>query len=79
MYYLCTNIQTNVIKAMENTTPLRQKVKQLEVGESLTLTMQEVGYTTLRSYASELGLQFQRKYSTRHNRENRTVTITRNS
>lgn len=49
----------------------------MEMGESLTIPVTEVGYTTIRSYASDLGFAYLRKYTTRRNREERTFTITR--
>ena len=49
----------------------------MEKGESITISVTEVGYTTIRSYASDLGFAYKRKYSTHRNREERTYTITR--
>lgn len=58
-------------------TSLRQRILNMEMGESLTIPVTEVGYTTIRSYASDLGFAYLRKYTTRRNREERTFTITR--
>lgn len=58
-------------------TSLRQRIINMEIGESITIPVTEVGYTTIRGYASDLGFAYNRKYSTRRNREERTYTITR--
>ncbi len=55
----------------------RQRVIEMEVGASLTIPVNEIGYTTIRSYASDLGFAYNRKYSAHRNREARTYTITR--
>ena len=55
----------------------RQRIIDLEIGGRLIIPVDEVGYTTIRSYASDLGFAYQRKYSTHRNREERTYTITR--
>lgn len=57
----------------------RQRVLEMKVGEAITIPVQEHSYTTIRSYASDLGFATGRKYSTKRNREARTYTITRNS
>lgn len=49
----------------------------MEVGESLVVPVTKVGYTTVRSYSSDLGFAFDRRYSTHRDRETRTYTITR--
>lgn len=61
---------------MENKS-FRQRIIDMETGESITIPVEEVGYTTIRGYASDLGFAFMRKYSTHRNREDRTYTITR--
>lgn len=55
----------------------RQRVIDMEVGDSITIPVEEVGYTTIRGYASDLGFAYKRKYSTHRNRAERTHTITR--
>lgn len=57
----------------------RQRVLKMRVGDEITIPVTEHSYTTIRSYASDLGFATGRKYSTRRNREERTYTITRNS
>ena len=58
-------------------TSFRSRVINMQRGESITIPITEVGYTTIRGYASDLGFAYNRKYSTRRNREERTYTITR--
>ena len=58
-------------------TSFRQRVINLERGESITIPVTEVGYTTIRGYASDLGFAYNRKYSSHRNRAERTYTITR--
>jgi len=61
---------------MENTS-FRSRVINMEKGESITIPVTEIGYTTVRSYASDLGFAFNRRYSAHRNRAERTYTITR--
>ena len=61
---------------MENKS-LRQRILEMEIGDEMVIPVTEVGYTTIRSYSSDLGFAYQRKYSTHRNREERTYTITR--
>ena len=61
---------------MENTS-FRARVINMEKGESITVPISEVGYTTVRSYASDLGFAFNRRYTAHRNRAERTYTITR--
>lgn len=49
----------------------------MHVGESIEV--KDFPYTTVRSYCSDLGWQYGRKYSSRRNREAGTYTITRNA
>ena len=57
---------------------LRAQIVEMRVGEQLTIPVAEYGYTTIRSYASDLGFAYNRKYSTKRNRQERTYTIVRN-
>lgn len=61
---------------MENKS-FRSRIINMQRGESITIPVTEIGYTTIRGYASDLGFAYNRKYSTRRNREERTYTITR--
>lgn len=58
---------------------LRSRVLDMKVGERIVVSVQEHSYTTIRSYASDLGFATGRSYSTSRNKEERTYTITRNS
>ena len=49
----------------------------MQRGESITISVEQIGYTTIRGYASDLGFAYKRRYSTHRNREDRTYTITR--
>ena len=55
----------------------RRRIINMERGESITIPVEQVGYTTIRGYASDLGFAYKRKYSTHRNRAERTYTITR--
>ena len=61
---------------MENQS-FRKRIINMQRGESITIPVEQVGYTTIRGYASDLGFAYNRKYSTHRNREERTYTITR--
>lgn len=55
----------------------RKRVIEMQVGESITISADTLGETTLRAYASDLGWRLNRKYATHRNREARTYTIER--
>ena len=55
----------------------RQRVIDMKVGETFTISADSVGETTVRSYASDLGWRLNRKYVARRDREARTYTIER--
>jgi len=56
---------------------LRSRVLALAIGESLTVSLADYGYTTIRSYAYELGVGADRKFTTHRDRRERTYTILR--
>jgi hypothetical protein len=62
---------------MSTNKSLRASILEMGIGESLSISLDSYGYTTIRSYASELGFATGRTYRTRRNREDRTQTITR--
>ena len=62
---------------MQTNKSLRAQVLDLEVNEELTIPITLYGYTTIRSYASDLGFAANRKFSSRRNRAERTYTIKR--
>lgn len=51
----------------------------LAVGESLVVPLDAYSWTTVRSYASDLGWVHERKYSVHRDRKNRSYTVTRES
>lgn len=55
----------------------RQAVIDMKTGDQIIIPIDTIGYTTIRSYASDLGFAYNRKYSTHRNREDRTYTIIR--
>ena len=59
------------------TKSFRQRIIDLEVGQFIVIPVTEVGYTTIRGYASDLSFALQRRYRTHRNRTDRTYTITR--
>jgi hypothetical protein len=54
---------------MSTNKSLRAQVLDLAVNEELTIPVTLYGYTTIRSYASELGFAANRKYKTSRNKE----------
>ena len=62
---------------MSTNKSLRASILDLAVNEEITIPINLYGYTTIRSYASDLGFAADRKFKTRRNREERTYTITR--
>jgi len=55
----------------------RASVLEMQVGEVLTIPVELYAYTTIRSYASDLGFAANRVYRTRRNRKERTYSIIR--
>ena len=76
--YLCTYQQTKIGNFMAKLS-LRQRVLEMKIGERIVVPVKEHAYTTIRSYASDLGFATGRTYSTSRNREERTYTIIRRS
>ena len=62
---------------MVNSKSLRASILELAVGEELTIPVSLYGYTTIRSYASDLGFAINGKFRTKRNKVARTYTITR--
>lgn len=71
------HIPTNKDKKNMEYVSLRKRVLDMEVGDSITIPVMLYSYTTIRSYASDLGFAANRRYSTSRNRAERTYTITR--
>lgn len=69
---------TNKYTQMDvNNNSTRQQIIAMEVGDTLAFPLVERGYTTIRSYASDLSFLYFRRYKTHKNRETRCVEITR--
>ena len=49
----------------------------MEVGDRLTINIENYGFGTIRTYASDLGFANKRIYKVRRNRIDRTYEITR--
>lgn len=49
----------------------------LEPQQELVVSVEDFAYTTVRSTCSELSWQYERRYSCRRNRADRTYTIVR--
>lgn len=62
---------------MEANKPLRTQVRDMAVGDVITVSIGAHSYVYIRACASSLALDLDRKYSTRVNRAERTCTITR--
>jgi hypothetical protein len=62
---------------MSTNKSFRASVLEMEVGEVITIPIELVAYTTIRSYASDLGFAANRKYRTSRNRAERTYSIIR--
>lgn len=62
---------------MEKTTdkPILTALRELEVGESVTYPAERTSY--LRSVCVSFGLEWGKKFTTKTNREERTVSATR--
>lgn len=62
---------------MERNKSFRASVLEMQVGEVITIPMTLIGWTTIRSYAYELGIAAERKYRTSLNKKERTYSIIR--
>lgn len=51
----------------------------MKVGEVITVPLSQYGYTTVRSYASDLSFATGRRYVSRRAKDIRAYTITRES
>lgn len=71
------HILTNKYNKNMDNRSFRQRIIDMTVGEILVISVDIVGYTTIRGYASDLGFALNRRYSTHRNREDRTYTIVR--
>jgi hypothetical protein len=56
---------------------VRNQIVTMDKGKSLTFSLEAVGYSTLRSYAYSISVETGNIYSTKVNRQERKITITR--
>jgi len=54
---------------------VRQQLLEMVVGDTLTFSLDNL--TSVRAACSNYGLQWDRKFLTQSNRDNRTLTVTR--
>lgn len=59
----------------EKSTKLRPTIYGMAVGESLAFPISRL--KSVRTIASELGMMFERQYTTRTDRETKTIEVTR--
>ena len=75
--YLHTQNRAQNYKKVMETKSVRNKIATMSLGDSLTFSLKEVGYSTLRTYGYTIGVDKGYTYSTRVNRKERLLTITR--
>ena len=61
----------------ENKTSLQSRVRDMQPGDRMTVSIDEYSPTTVYNYCSDLGFEMQRVYKTRRNRQERTMEIQR--
>lgn len=62
-------------KFYSDKTPVRATLAQMEVGDIVRFPVRRL--SVVRSTTSNLGYELDRKYTTKHNREEKTVDVTR--
>ena len=60
---------------VENLEKIRPALTALEVGDAVVFTISRL--KSVRTQASELGAIFNRRFKTKTNRENQTITVSR--
>ena len=60
---------------VENVVKIRPALTALKIGESITFPISKL--KSVRTQASELGAIFNRRFKTKTNRENQTITVSR--
>lgn len=63
--------------ANETNTSLRSRIRAMEKGDQITVSLDDYAVTTVRSYASDLAFFDGRRYITRRDRGNRATIIIR--
>ena len=61
----------------DNQPSLLAQVRAMEVGDQLELQVGDYAYATIRGYASALGFDLQRKFSTKIDRKNARIYLIR--
>lgn len=61
----------------EKNVSLQSRVKDMQPGERVVVSLDEYSPTTIYNYASDLGFSLGRVYTTRRNRQDRTIEIKR--
>ena len=56
---------------------LQSRVKDMQPGDRMTVSLDEYSQTTIYNYTSDLGFELGRVYTTRRNRQARTIEIQR--
>ena len=64
---------------MAEKTSLQSRVRDMQPGERMTVSIDEFSPTTVYNYCSDLGFELKRVYRTRRDRQARTMEITRES
>lgn len=64
-------------KSYKNEKPLRRTLVEMAVGDVVSFPIRRI--SVVRSTVSTLNLEMERHYSSRTNREDRTVDVTRNA
>lgn len=62
---------------MTTNAPLLTRLREMNIGDRVTVSIDEYGYNTVRRYACDLGTYLDRRYSTHVDRTDRTYTVTR--
>ena len=59
----------------EETLPLRPQIRELELGQAINFPIRRM--QTVKSTCTDLGTIYSRKFRTKLNREQETITVTR--
>ena len=75
--YLTTIKEGTKLQKVMETKSVRKKIATMDIGESITFSLNEVAYSTLRSYGYTVGIETGNLYSTKVNRKERLLTVIR--
>ena len=64
-------------KKGDNSTPIRPEIMGLKVGDAVQFAIERL--RSVRTLASEIGLAYSRKFTTKTDRESRVIEVTRGS